>query len=409
VVLWPSGADRHLNGFDQAAAADAGIVVKTPPEPAVGRASGSLGRNADLDGLRGIAALSVALGHCFEQVTGIPLWLTSFKNFHTMPTADIVARVLSAFFPSDAAVMVFFALSGHVLWGSYRRKNLRFFRDLPEYTASRLYRLLPLTIVSAIPIAFLAEVPGRALVRNMLLLSYDVNGVLWSLQAEMVASAVLFLLWGATKGSTWKMLVGLLLAFAVIPFSRGSVQIVFLPAFILGACISSVPAWFFRNVWVLTAGILVLLFTNVFLGHGGIDRCVEMGAATVLVGAVHHGRLPFLHWRIPLFLGAISYPFYLTHVVGLMLAQPFLDMLHFNSPYPMIAMRALTSIPPVLLIAWLLHVLVEVPIQRARPSIAWPFTINWTARLRPMVRRPLQADVPAVATADTIGSSQTPV
>ncbi len=370
------------------------------------RATAESGRNADLDGLRGLAALSVAFGHCFEQVTGVSLWLTSFKDFHAMPTAQVVARVLSAFFPSDAAVMVFFALSGHVLWGSYRRKNMRFFRDLPDYTAARLYRLLPLTIVSAIPLGFLVTVPAYGLVRNMLLLSYDINGVLWSLQAEMVASAVLFLLWGLTKGNPWKMLLGLLLAVAAWPFSRGSVQIMFLPAFILGAGISSVPAWIFRQTWLLVAAILVLVFTNVFLGHGGPDRCIEMGAATILVGAVSQGRLPFLHWRVPLFLGAISYPFYLTHLLGLIIAQPLLDRLSFSSPYPMIAARAALSIPPTLLIAWLLHVFVEVPVQRARPHMTWPFNIGWSARLRPLVRRPMQADVPAVATADPISRTQ---
>lgn len=355
------------------------------------------GRNPDLDGLRGLAALSVALGHCYEQVTGLGLWGTSLKNFHAMPTAQVVARVLSAFFPSDAAVMVFFVLSGHVLWSSFRRKNMRFFRDLPDYTSARLYRLLPLTIVSGMAIGLISAAPAYELVRNMILLSHSMNGVLWSLQAEMVASAMLFILWGLTKGTTWKMLVALLLSIAALPFCRGNPLIMFLPAFILGAGISSVPTWVWRSSWLLAAGVVVLVFTNVILGHGGVDRCLEMGGATMVVGAVSEGRLPFLHWRLPLFLGAISYPFYLTHVLGLIMAQPFQDMLHFSSPYPLIAARAVLSIPPTIVIAWLLHVLVEVPVQRARPQIRWPFTIEWSAGLRPLVRRPLQADVPALA------------
>lgn len=355
-------------------------------------------RNPDLDGLRGLAALSVALGHCYEQVIGMELWVTSAKDFHAMSTPHLVARLLAAFFPSDAAVLIFFVLSGHVLWGSFRRRNLRFFRDLPEYTSSRLYRLLPLTIVTAIPLGFVTAAPAAELVQNMLLFSHSVNGVLWSLQVEMVASAMLFLLWGLTKGSAWKLLAALLLAIVAMRYCNSNPLILFLPAFILGAGIASVPAWIFRNTWLLAAAVAVLLFASLLLAHSGVDRCLEMGAATMLVGAAGQRRLPFLHGRIPLFLGAISYPFYLTHLLGLIIAQPMLNTLSFSSPYPMIAARAALSIPPTILIAWLLHVLVELPVHRGRPRIVWPFTIEWSAKLRRLIHRPLQADVPAVAT-----------
>jgi len=80
--------------------------------------------------------------------------------------------------------------------------------------------------------------------------------------------------------------------------------------------------------------------------------------------------------------------------LGIITAQPVLNALNFCSPYAMIAARAVLTIPPAVLIAWLLHVLVEVPVQRARPKIVWPFTIEWPSRLRPLVRRPMHADVP---------------
>jgi peptidoglycan/LPS O-acetylase OafA/YrhL len=37
----------------------------------------------------------------------------------------------------------------------------------------------------------------------------------------------------------------------------------------------------------------------------------------------------------------------------------------------MIAARAVLSIPPTILLAWLLHVAVEVPAQLGRPRIGW--------------------------------------
>ena len=352
-------------------------------------------RNPDLDGLRGIAALSVALGHCYVQVTGLTLWTSSLKDFPAMPAAQVVMRVLAAFFPSDAAVMVFFVMSGHVLWESFRRKDMRFFRDLPDYVAARIYRLIPLTIVSVLLLGFISTVPAHELVNNMLLFSRSMNGVLWSLQAEMVASAMLFVLWGLTRGRVWKMLIALLVSIAALPYMRGNSSFMFLPAFILGAGIASVPPRLWQNNWLLGAGIAVLIFTNVLLGHGGVDRCIEMGAATMVVGAVSHGRMPFLHKRLPLFLGAISYPFYLNHILGVIGAQAMLDRFSPGSPYLMIAARAAVSIPPVILLAWLLHVLVEVPVQRGRPRIAWPFAVDWSSRMPPLLHRPAQADVPA--------------
>ncbi|WP_428533297.1 acyltransferase family protein [Rhodopila sp.] len=345
-------------------------------------------RNPDLDGLRGIAALSVALGHCYEQVTGLALWGTSLKNFPTMPTSQVVMRILETLFPSDAAVMVFFALSGHVLWESFRRKDMLFFRDLPEYTAARLYRLLPLTIASGLLLGFFTSAPAYELARNMLLFSHSLNGVLWSLQAEIVASGILFLLWGLTKGSTWKMLLGLAVSIAALPFCRGNPLIMFLPAFILGAGVTSIPKQVWRSRSLLAAAILALLFANVLLGHGGVDRCVEMGAAAALVGAVSQGQLPFLRWRLPLFLGAISYPFYLTHLIGLLEMEPFLNALPPMSPYLMIAARAAASIGVTIPLAWLLHVFVENPLLRARPRIrGWAFA--WDGFVRPDVRTEL--------------------
>ncbi len=328
-------------------------------------------RNPGLDGLRGVAALSVALGHCVVQVTGLELWATSLRDFPAMPAGAIAMRVLSALFPSDAAVMVFFVLSGHVLWESFRRRNFRFFADLPDYACARIYRLFPLAIVSALPLGLLTNAAAPELVRNMLLLSHSLNNVLWSLQVEVVASFGLFAVWGVTRGAGWKLLLVLLLACAAIPFFRGVGFIVFFPAFILGAAISSVPAGFWRQRWIVAAAVAVLIFMNLLTGHGGVTRCFEMAGATVLVGAVAHGALPFLRCGVALFLGAISYPFYLTHLIGLLVAEPFLGAMSSHSPLVLIAARAVSSIALTVPLALLLHVFVEDPVLRARPRLRW--------------------------------------
>jgi peptidoglycan/LPS O-acetylase OafA/YrhL len=67
-------------------------------------------RSGALDGLRGYAALSVALGHSVLAITGLDLWAKSIRNFPSMTAAEIGYRLLSLVAPSDAAVMLFFVL-----------------------------------------------------------------------------------------------------------------------------------------------------------------------------------------------------------------------------------------------------------------------------------------------------------
>ncbi len=334
-------------------------------------------RNHGLDGLRGIAALSVALGHCVLQVTGLPLWGTSLRDFPSMAWPDIGMRLLSAMLPSDAAVTVFFVLSGHVLWQSFRRKRLRFFADLPDYACARIYRLFPLAIVSALPLGLLTAARAPELVRNMLLLSNSLNGVLWSLQVEVIASFALFAVWGLAKKSTWKLVLALIIAIAAVPVFRGDIAILFFPAFLLGGLISSVDQRVWRSRWLIGSGLLILVFTNVVLGHNGITRMFEIAGATALVGAVAHGELPVLRARVSLFLGAISYPFYLTHVIGLIIAERYLVAVMPMSPLVLISAYAVASIAVTIPLAWLLHVFVEDPVLRARPRMGW-----WAGRAR---------------------------
>lgn len=348
-------------------------TATTSPDPQVNISvpadAAAASRNPGLDGLRGVAALSVALGHSVLQVGGIGLWGSRLRDFPAMPWTDILVRLISALAPSDAAVIVFFVLSGHVLWSSFQRKNLRFLADLPDYACARLYRLFPLAIASGLLLGLSLEASARDLALNMLLLSHSLNGVLWSLQVEVVASLSLFAVWGVTRATTWKLLLAFAISMGATAAFRGNPYIVFFPAFILGASISLVPVRILQRRWIVAAAITVLILTNVILGHGGITRCFEMAAATILVGAVSRGQLQFLRSRTIMFLGAISYPFYLTHWVVLAAAGWIMDQLSLGSPYVGVAITAAVSVTLTIPVAWLLHVGVETPALKARPRL----------------------------------------
>ena len=164
---------------------------------------------------------------------------------------------------------------------------------------------------------------------------------------------------------------------ASVPFFRGDIAILFFPAFLLGGLISSVDQRVWHLRWLVGSGLVILVFTNVVLGHSGITRMFEIAGATVLVGAVASGEFPVLRTRVPLFLGAISYPFYLTHVIGLIVAERYLAALPPMSPLVLISAYAVVSIAVTIPLAWLLHVFVEEPVLRVRPRIGW-----WPVRSR---------------------------
>jgi peptidoglycan/LPS O-acetylase OafA/YrhL len=102
-------------------------------------------RNHALDEIRGLAALSVALGHSYLGATGLAIWTTHLSDFPAMPARDITYRLLNTVFASDAAVTVFSVLSGHVLWQSFVRNRLDG-QGLADYILSRIWRLYPLII-----------------------------------------------------------------------------------------------------------------------------------------------------------------------------------------------------------------------------------------------------------------------
>lgn len=327
------------------------------------------GRNTALDGVRGVAALSVALGHCALVVGGVEVWLTTLADFPAMSPEHIAGRLLHLLFPSSAAVMVFFVLSGHVLWASFARKRMAL-ADFPDYLCARIFRLLPLVIASTVLFLFVATPSGWELVANMLLLSTSMNGVLWSLQVEMIGSIVIFAVWIWSRNDPVRLLVALGVLAAAVPFFRGNHLVVFLPAFVLGALTHHAPARVWRSRALLWLALAVLLLPSIYFSYRGVTRVLEILAATALVGCVAVQRPAILETPIANFLGAVSYPFYLAHPLGLSGAMALVGTLPEANFLFRFLTYAVVSLGISLPLAWLLHVTVEMPALRWRPRLA---------------------------------------
>ena len=327
------------------------------------------GRNLALDGVRGLAALSVALGHCMLIVAGMDVWSKTAFDFPAMPAQEIAGRLMHLLFPGNGAVMVFFVLSGYVLWGSFARKRPTT-ADVPDYIVARLFRLLPLVVATTLLYWLVTSPSPGELIANMLLLSTGMNKVLWSLQVEMIGSMVIFIAWLAARNDPIKLFIALCVVAAAVPFFRGNQFVVYLPAFLLGALIHHVPARIWQSRALLVAALLVLLLPSIVFSYRGVTRLLEILAAAAIVGCVAAQRPPLLENAPIKFLGAVSYPFYLTHPLGMAGALNFIGPLPGMNFLFQFGVYALVSLLISLPVAWLLHVTVEMPALRWRPRLA---------------------------------------
>jgi peptidoglycan/LPS O-acetylase OafA/YrhL len=324
------------------------------------------GRNIALDGVRGMAALSVALGHSLLVVSGIEVWSKTVFDFPAMPARDIVGRLLHLLFPGNGAVMVFFVLSGHVLWASFVRKHATT-ADFPEYLVARLFRLLPLVIVSTLLFLFVTTPTLPEAIANMLLLSTSMNGVLWSLQVEMAGSLMIFIAWLFSRDDPVRLIGALCVASAAVPLFRGNQFIVYLPAFLLGALTHHVTVRLWQSRALLLLALAVLLLPNLVFSYHGVTRLLEILAATAIVGCVGVQRPAILETPAIAFIGAVSYPFYLVHPLGLYGALALIGPLPAVNFGFQFVVYALVSLLISLPIAWALHVTVEMPALKIRP------------------------------------------
>jgi len=162
-----------------------------------------------LQSLRGIAALCVAVGHAF---TLMPNGRIEGVNFALRPTNAFLA-IGEILIQPNTAVIVFYVLSGFVLAEAFRRQRSRMFpRHILAFAARRIWRLVPVmwssVVFSALVLLSIphsshsgatdwfngsvnVEVNLTAVLANFAGLSHSINGVLWSIQIELVMIALL--------------------------------------------------------------------------------------------------------------------------------------------------------------------------------------------------------------------------
>lgn len=351
-------------------------------------------RNNALDGLRGLAALIVAIGHCNLTLTGLRIHAATLDNLSSLNAGELRARLFYLIFNQDAMVVLFFMLSGHVLGLALRQRATSPLMEVMPYLVRRICRLLPVGIIAALPFLYLApQAPLRQIVETMVFYDRSLNGVIWSLQVEIFGSLLIFALWALR----WRWLAMLSIPVFVgliLTHQSTSFVIQYMPAFALGYLIRSgirLPKWIICSGVVLA--VIVLMGTDLLIGHGIPLGYLQTLAAFVIVGALVNwpqsigARL--LSSRPIHFLGLVSYPFYLLHPAAVQITAPLIQG-HWAGMSMMMRVAELSMVSVVtgLSAAWVAHKLVEQPGIRLGQVIG-----RWVAGVqdRVIMRIPPQA------------------
>jgi len=308
-----------------------------------------------LDSIRGLAALAVLIGHYFGgygQFSFIPdvLWNTPLSMVHD----------------GFAAVAMFFVLSGLVLSLKYFRSPPPFangWKDMGSFFILRLARIL-LPFLAVLWLSALLQkwffkayltTPSKSawlaaywqseqtipnlLKQSFLFLPMGYDRLLpqdWTLTVEMNLSLLMpFLILIATHS------LGGLIFLALVAIGLLHVH-GFLLAFVMGIAIAANFSQIKKSaflqkkrvgaVWLIMGLLLYSYRYSRFLlpdilmptfKESWIWYVNELGAALILVAFIASERLQtYLHWRPLVFLGRISYSFYLWHFAVLVCFTP---------------------------------------------------------------------------------------
>ncbi|MPW20587.1 acyltransferase family protein [Paraburkholderia sp. CNPSo 3157] len=366
-----------------------------------------------LEALRGIAALSVAVGHSMiwlafnrEQIGATPVWEVS-------GTQARIARFLISVFSGEAAVDIFFVLSGFVLTASMLGQQLTAGRFW-SFSVKRLFRIVPVSWLSlGVVVMYLLSIyPGhsviagasdwftnwygeplaaKTVIENAAFVSPWLNPNAWTLKVELIASALLPAMVFAVGRSGMIRTVVLLMATLLVGWmfradQFGAFHYVYM--FAVGIAVFKHGARTTAREQGGAALVIACVAAIVASGacfplwHPFEADLIIVAASAVLIWMIASGRdniaLSVLDFRWVRFLGRISYSFYLLHFIVLYaIANALLHVvptpIMLRQPLAVMFLSSVLSIASTIPLAVLSFQYVEKPLTQIgrRISLRW--------------------------------------
>jgi Predicted acyltransferases len=309
-------------------------------------------RYYSLDGLRGLAALSVVLHHWLYCFTSF--WKTPFQLFGAgyFGSAALLLPPLYPFVNGGGAVLIFFVLSGFVLtlgldrpqapsYGAYILN--RFVRIYPAFAGGILLAALGVALVGYAPIVGLSDwfnrnwsepLSAALIAGHLAMLGGDdwitLNNVMWSLVIELRIAIIMPIICIAMKRAPLRALVAsalLSLAGHIAarmldgPLVSWFDTLRYVVLFAAGAGIAIYREWVvekFRNLqkWQLVAMFVIAMALYGYPFSRGVRLYATAPAAIIItIAAFASPYFRGILERAPFqYLGRVSYSLYLVHL-----------------------------------------------------------------------------------------------
>jgi peptidoglycan/LPS O-acetylase OafA/YrhL len=331
-----------------------------------------------LESLRGVAALMVVSYHVIGQLSASPAygWFDSYAY-----------RLLSVLSNGTGAVVIFFVLSGFVLARSLDGNS-----DPVRFVRNRAFRLFPaaVTVVTLLTVLYWrfgffvgyeAAFDPVNVVLNLLMIRSDINGVMWSMTVECVATPLIFLsVWLLRNHGdrpVWGIVVVLLALSSWGPYVHllgGFTNLSPLYAFTVGVLLHFRGAAIASRIASARAPVAAIVAIGLFCfcttrTQSALVLMLECFSASTLILLIvwHPAVILFrpLDFKVVRFYGRISYSFYLLHPLGIAFAFRLFDLFALNArEVPLSIATVLATIVAIVLTtpaAWLAWRFIEVP------------------------------------------------
>ncbi|MBI3436778.1 MAG: acyltransferase [Proteobacteria bacterium] len=286
--------------------------------------------------MRGYAAIAVVFYHAIIGPDATQITRILIPNIkHITGVYNQYSKIVLAILNGDTAVVIFFVLSGTVLFDSLRHQSDRPLATSAKFVIRRVLRIYPPMIVGIFACVLAFGSFGRyfspgEILGNIVLANYAVLGVAWTLQVEMLAVPFILLsFWAYRKygafGIVMIFVATIVAAKLASMFSMGGLVTfyarIFALCFTLGFLIPTpVGHWVAHKTptaaWPFL--LILMLAARHLIPPTRWTPEIQQVCAALIVALIYYRRAGalgrFLERPLSRYLGRISYSFYIFNV-----------------------------------------------------------------------------------------------